>query len=85
MAVAYERIKEFDREEEQNFTYIVWRRYRVGSTETLSGVSLEEGDTLPDDATYLIMESRVVEDMDETKHNTAKVIEVRAEKPRIWA
>ena len=88
MAVAVDRLKEFDQEWNEDHRQWLSRRYRVGAEETLAGASLEEGDTItddtPGDATYYITESRVDEDMSQQYHNTAKVVAVTAFRYRAW-
>jgi len=61
MAITLQEITEggYRREWRENFRRYKQRAYRCGPAGTLANLGLERGDTLPDDATFEIIESRL--------------------------
>lgn len=84
MAETYKRQhrKEFDREEQRGCEIVLHRTYCITVASPLADVDLEEGDTLPDDATARIISSRIVIDK---KSGMAELAEVTAHKYLPWA
>lgn len=73
-------LKEFNREGDGGFTKVYWRTYAIGKKTALSAVGLEQGDGLPEDANFEIMEAYEVEDRNAKRHQTRRLVEVRAER-----
>ena len=79
MAVRAEEQYEYRTERQEGFKIISGRLYFIPATSTLADVSLEEGDTLPDNASAEIISAN-----DEVSHNDIKtrvgmkLVEVRA-------
>jgi len=70
-------LKEYELNYRSGGKYYADRRFVVEVAGSLSGASLEEGDTLPEDATYRIITSGIVRDK---KTGLARFIDVTAEK-----
>ncbi len=73
-------LKEFNREADAGFKKVYWRTYAIGKKTALSTVGLEQGDGLPEDANFEIMAAYEVEDRNAKRHQTRRLVEVRAER-----
>ena len=54
--------KKYRKERQEGFDKFITRAYRAGQDATLASMDLEEGDTLPGDSDYEILESHIEQD-----------------------
>jgi len=68
--------------EPPDFVTTRWRRYKINkrSTAETSGVNLKQGDTLPEDANFVIVSSKLVR----APGNSFDFIDVVAVKDKLW-
>ena len=66
MAITYRAYQDnrYRKEWQSGHTNFMQRAYIAGQDSTLSGMSLKQGDVLPDDATYYIVSSEIKQDKD---------------------
>ena len=86
MAGWKEQIYEARIEDQSNGRAQITEYWKIGQHDTLSAVSLEEGDALPDDANAEIVDSRMVEDKAQLERlrvqSGQRVVRVVGEKSR---